>query len=650
MVTAKALEPLESLERMNNTGVKVEASAGSASAASAGKENSAGWKSGDRKDHVRTSSLSNLDNLLEGEEARDASRRDHDSDEVAGTPDKVYSNDDDLADYSPRPHDRGGTMSARQPHSSKEVRYPRRKVSLERYSTSILDMPAQKKSVRDAALEPIHAGESLREKEIEEAEAEDEGTSTTFESYVVSEFGVHVKPFSDQEGILDLDERERVYNTLIYVPLQYERMLLFGLLLCLDSFLAVFTLMPVRAAYLGYLKVCDLYKKDSVSLLSLLRKVSHHHLPKQKKEGKDEKVKKAGTKGEGDKEAFVQALPDYLCDVLWVGLILLSCYVLLQWKTSEAFHYIHAQEVIKLYVVLTMLEIFDKICGSLSFDCLETLAASCSMLLGGRSSRGGQEYPAGSKGGRADATRVVVDFFVTLLVMCLHCLIIMLEAVAFNVVLNSASSSLLALLVSNNFAELKGTVFKNMNVTRLWTLSMQDIVEHFHISICLIFVLIENMLLTNAYLPSYQLSFQCAMVLGTEIVVDIMKHAFVGKFQNLKPGVYSEYLKDMCEKTVASSSINGYRIVKFNPLVPASILLRIVVPLWGRSWSRCGSVWAKGTFLVGAGMIWVGLVVFKVVLGWGLQLIARRFLKYYATTRKTKPRPWLLSSRAKKEN
>ena len=68
MVTAKALEPLESLERMNNTGVKVEASAGSASAASAGKENSAGWKSGDRKDHVRTSSLSNLDNLLEGEE------------------------------------------------------------------------------------------------------------------------------------------------------------------------------------------------------------------------------------------------------------------------------------------------------------------------------------------------------------------------------------------------------------------------------------------------------------------------------------------------------------------------------------------------------------------------------------------------------
>ncbi|UPQ97185.1 Tapt1/CMV membrane protein receptor [Chloropicon primus] len=566
------------------------------------------------------------------------------------SPDKVYSNDDGISDieYSPRPK------------SDRHVVRERKRASLERYSTSILaaKKPSQS-TILESKLEPITA--SNRDLEKKEEGWEDE-PGCSFENYAVSEFGV-VKSISEQEGILDLNERERVYNTLIYVPLQYERMLLFGLLLCLDSFLAVFTLVPLRAAYMVYLALCNWRNQDFSSILSLVRRLARGKKAeggdrgagkagtptKKKKKRKDQSAQNGDKDDRGgdkdkDKEALAQTLPDYLCDILWLALVFLSCYVLLQWKTSEAFHYIHAQEVIKLYVVLTMLEIFDKICGSLSSDCLETLAASCSMLLGGRSARGGRKYPAG-KGGRADNVRVVVDFFVTLLVMCLHCLIIMLEAVAFNVVLNSASSSLLALLVSNNFAELKGTVFKNMNVTRLWTLSMQDIVEHFHISICLLFVLIENMLLTNAYLPSYKLAVQCGMVLGTEIVVDIMKHAFVGKFQNLKPGVYSEYLKDMCEKTVASSSINGYRIVKFNPLVPASILLRIAVPLVGRSWRNCASTLSMACFVACALCLWLVLFCLKLALGWSLQLIARRFLKYYSTTRKTKAKPWLLSSR-----
>ena len=62
-----------------------------------------------------------------------------------------------------------------------------------------------------------------------------------------------------------------------------------------------------------------------------------------------------------EEELFSQSLPDYVCDILWSGLIILPCYILLQLKTSEVFHYIHAQEVIKLYLVLTMLEIFDKV-------------------------------------------------------------------------------------------------------------------------------------------------------------------------------------------------------------------------------------------------------------------------------------------------
>jgi hypothetical protein len=41
-------------------------------------------------------------------------------------------------------------------------------------------------------------------------------------------------------------ERDRVYNALMAVPYQLERLVWFGTALCLDSFLAVFTLLPIR--------------------------------------------------------------------------------------------------------------------------------------------------------------------------------------------------------------------------------------------------------------------------------------------------------------------------------------------------------------------------------------------------------------------
>ena len=238
-----------------------------------------------------------------------------------------------------------------------------------------------------------------------------------------------------------------------------------------------------------------------------------------------------------------------------------------------------------------------------------------------------------------------MDFVFSVFVMCFHCIIIMFEAITFNVVLNSANSSLLALLVSNNFAELKGTVFKNMNVTRLWTLTIQDIVEHFHISICLIFVLIENMLLTNTTLPSYQMLMKCLAILGAEVVVDVIKHSFLGKFQNIKPGVYSEYLKDMCEKAVSSSSLNGYRIIKFNPLVPAALLMRIVVPLLRRTWYRAVLLLSKLKIIVLICAYWALLLGMKIMLGWAIQVIARKYLSYYNKIRKEKNKPWLLSCR-----
>jgi len=48
------------------------------------------------------------------------------------------------------------------------------------------------------------------------------------------------------------------YNFLMYVPYQLERLIQLGTLLCLDSFLAIITIMPYRAvlALLAVLRGC----------------------------------------------------------------------------------------------------------------------------------------------------------------------------------------------------------------------------------------------------------------------------------------------------------------------------------------------------------------------------------------------------------
>lgn len=45
------------------------------------------------------------------------------------------------------------------------------------------------------------------------------------------------------------------YNFLLYVPYQLERLIQFGTLLCLDSFLSIITIMPYRAV-VAMIAVC----------------------------------------------------------------------------------------------------------------------------------------------------------------------------------------------------------------------------------------------------------------------------------------------------------------------------------------------------------------------------------------------------------
>lgn len=59
---------------------------------------------------------------------------------------------------------------------------------------------------------------------------------------------------------------------------------------------------------------------------------------------------------------------------------------------------------------------------------------------------------------------------------------------------------------------------------------------------------IVSLLLTLPSLVLY-LKFQnAAMVYVCEMMIDIIKHSFIAKFNDLKPDVFSEFLEDLCRQ------------------------------------------------------------------------------------------------------
>src|SRR4051794_13034543 len=132
-----------------------------------------------------------------------------------------------------------------------------------------------------------------------------------------------------------------------------------------------------------------------------------------------------------------------------------------------------------------------------------------------------------------------------------HSLLLFAQVITLNVSVNSDNSSLFVVLVSNNFIELKGAVFKRFDHHNLMQISASDIVERFQLTIFLIIIIVQNLAhlglvvaLEDSWLP--KATYMCLMVLGGEWCVDWIKHGFITKFNNIPPIVYRHFSKVLC--------------------------------------------------------------------------------------------------------
>ena len=79
-----------------------------------------------------------------------------------------------------------------------------------------------------------------------------------------------------------------------------------------------------------------------------------------------------------------------------------------------------------------------------------------------------------------------------------------------------------------------------------------DIIERFHLSLLLTLILVRNLiehtnsLTTPLNLPWMDLCMPFIMVLGSELLVDWCKHAFITKFNHIRPSVYGRFMDVLC--------------------------------------------------------------------------------------------------------
>ncbi|TFK54341.1 DUF747-domain-containing protein [Heliocybe sulcata] len=326
----------------------------------------------------------------------------------------------------------------------------------------------------------------------------------------------HAQPFSlwdylrEELVANDFDEHqemkwERVVNFLS-IPVAMEKIIGFGFFLCLDSFLYTFTILPIRFL---------------LALLALFRSPSS--LPSSQK-----------------------------ADILRALLLVVSLAILVPLTdASKIYHSIRGQDTIKLYVIFNALEIADRLLASIGQDILDCLFSRPTLAPTSR---------------KAKTFRPISFFLFAVLYTVFHTLTLLYQTIALNVAVNSYDYSLLTLLVSNQFVEIKGSVFKKFEKDNLFQITCADIVERFTLSLMLVIVAFRNLIELSGSAMDWSgeegwlpwawpgirgsvvgtISYPVLSVLASETLVDWLKHAFITKFNHIRPSVYERYTDVLC--------------------------------------------------------------------------------------------------------
>lgn len=291
-------------------------------------------------------------------------------------------------------------------------------------------------------------------------------------------------------------------------------------------------------------------------------------------------------------------LPNHKADILKGLLVVASCFVLMRFDASRMYHGIRGQSAIKLYVIYNLLEVCDRLLSALGQDILECLFS--------------RETLDRNPDGRSKVIRPFWMFLLALVYTVVHATALFYQVITLNVAVNSYSNALLTLLMSNQFVEIKGTVFKKFEKEGLFQITCADVVERFQLWLMLLIIAMRNMVelgglsmqssattwtamftgsgnatstasftassiipMSFTIFPQYiaQVLNPFLLVLGSEMAVDWLKHAYITKFNQTKPQVYGKFF-DVLAKDYYSNAFSDPNLTRRLglPVIPLSCL------------------------------------------------------------------------------
>ncbi|KAK4038589.1 eukaryotic membrane protein family-domain-containing protein [Parachaetomium inaequale] len=279
-------------------------------------------------------------------------------------------------------------------------------------------------------------------------------------------------------------------------------------------------------------------------------------------------------------------------DLLQGAILICSSIALMNLDASRMYHFIRAQSAIKLYAIYNLLEVGDRLLSALGQDIFECLFST--------------ETLSRNSSGRSKVMLPLGMFLLALMYNILHSVILFYQVIALNVAVNSYSNALLTLLLSNQFVEIKSAVFKRFEKENTFQLACADIVERFQLWIMLIIIGMRNVvevgglsvpgagsedsgpssipLHTSSILPasftilpswlwSGEVLSPFIVVIGSEMIVDWIKHAYINKFNNIKPTFYARILDILCKDYYTNAFVTPSLTRRLGlPLLPLSCL------------------------------------------------------------------------------
>jgi hypothetical protein len=339
-------------------------------------------------------------------------------------------------------------------------------------------------------------------------------------------------------------------------------------------------------------------------------------------------------------------------DLLQGTLAVICFYILTQLQPDAIYDFIKGQSVIKLYVIFNSMEVFDRLCcsfGQIMFDSLFLVLMSRNDIeklsaiplsfetskekkskankpikerdtIATKNCEGDEDKEETLWKGHATQTETLsfsqspvnartqqikrsdshlpptstlfrIGYFaVALIYVLVHSVLIFIKVIALNVAVNSKSYALITLLISTNFMEIKGSVFKSYKEETLFQTTCSDILERFQLLAYVFLISVNNFRMEFwsfdiNVLPS--ILYVLMIIWGTEHLVDWTKHAFVIKFNRISPNVYSKY-RYILASDVSDTRKEGYllsiqnvcRRLGFVPLPFCCLALRIFVPVF----------------------------------------------------------------------